>query len=103
MSFHGTWECSIATPVGRQDIKLYIRETDGTIAGRAVGVESVPFLDPTLENGHLRWSQKITKPMALTIRFDVTHEGDVLSGTAKPGILPAVKVVGHRLSHEAGE
>ena len=97
MSFDGQWTITIATPIGKQEVLLDIVNRDGRVEGRATqGDESVPFLDPVTEGDRIRWSQQITKPMRMTIKFDLTRQGDTLSGTAKPGILPSTKVAGAR-------
>lgn len=102
MSFEGQWHITIATPIGKQEVELQLTEHDGQVRGSATqGVETVPLLDPQLDGARLRWSQNVTKPMKLSIRFDVTRDGDTLSGTAKPGILPTVKVTGQRGSLRA--
>jgi hypothetical protein len=38
----------------------------------------------------LTWRQAVTKPLRLNLAFDVTVEGDTLSGVSKAGRLPAV-------------
>lgn len=97
MSFEGRWTVTIATPIGKQTVALQITQRDGEVSGFATqGDETVGLLDPRLDGERLRWSQNVTKPMKLSIRFDVMCDGDTLSGTAKPGILPSVKVVGQR-------
>lgn len=97
MSFDGRWQITIATPIGKQEVVLDIVDRDGQVSGTATqGDESVPLIDPVIEGDHIRWSQQITKPMRLKIKFDVTRQGDALSGTAKPGILPSTNVTGSR-------
>lgn len=97
MSFEGIWNITIATPIGKQEVALRLTERDGAVAGSATqGDEVVALLDPRLDGERLRWSQNVTRPMRLSITFDVIRDGDTLSGTAKPGILPGVKVVGRR-------
>jgi hypothetical protein len=56
----------------------------------------VTLVEPTLVGNHLTWSQAITKPLRLNLDFDVTIDGDTLSGTSKAGRLPRSKVVGTR-------
>lgn len=97
MSFDGQWRIAIPTPIGRQDVTLHIVDREGQLSGTAtLGDETVPFIDPVIDGTRIRWSQTVTKPMRLTIRFDLVREGDRLSGTAKPGILPATTVAGAR-------
>lgn len=97
MSFQGLWNVTIVTPIGKQEVELRLTQSDDKVSGTATqGRETVPLLDPQLDGERLRWSQSVTKPMKLAIKFDVTRDGDIMSGTAKPGILPSVKVTGQR-------
>jgi hypothetical protein len=57
----------------------------------------MPLIDPVLKGNRLTWSYTITKPMQLKLKFDVTVDGDTLTGTSKAGLLPASKVTGKRV------
>lgn len=97
MSFDGAWRILINTPVGKQIVALQIQDRDGTVSGTATqGDESVEMIDPVIDGNKIEWSQRITKPMKLTIKFSLTRDGDALSGSAKPGILPSSVVTGTR-------
>lgn len=98
MSFNGRWQIVIPTPMGKQEVTLEIIDRDGQLSGTATqGSETVPFIDPVVDGDTIRWSQQITKPMRLTVKFDLVREGDALSGKAKPGILPSTSIDGFRL------
>ena len=97
MNYVGHWKCRIHTPVGAQDMILVVECRDGVLRGQSRGDEFAPLTNLRVEDGRLRWTQQISKPMRLTIAFDVLCDGDSLSGTAKPGILPKVKVEGRRV------
>lgn len=97
MSFDGHWKIEIATPIGKQMVDLKIADRDGTVSGTATqGDETVDLIDPVVEGNAIRWSQQITKPMRMKIKFALTRDGDTLSGSAKPGILPSSAVTGTR-------
>jgi hypothetical protein len=97
--FGGSWDVTIATPIGDMAVVFDITEKDGAISGTARSVdETVDFLSPVAEGNRLTWSQDVTTPMRLTLKFDVTVEGDAMTGTSKPGMLPASKVEGTRSS-----
>lgn len=97
MTFGGRWLITIATPIGMQEVSLDIADDGREVVGTATqGDEVVPFLNISIDGDRIRWSQQITKPMRLTIKFDLIRNGDILSGTAKPGILPSSKVQGIR-------
>jgi len=97
--FDGQWDTTIATPVGRLQVKLSILTSNGAIQGTAIqGDEQVEFVHPVRHSNRLTWSLPITKPMRLNLKFDVTVDGDVMSGVAKAGMLPASKLTGKRIN-----
>ncbi|MGO4538269.1 DJ-1/PfpI family protein [Paenibacillus sp. 2TAB19] len=94
--FDGVWEATIATPVGKLAVTFHIATRDGGIIGTAKqGDEAaVSFVDPVLIGNRLSWTQRVTKPMKLNLKFIVEMDGsNRLIGTAKAGVLPASRVV----------
>ncbi|CAM4316916.1 DJ-1/PfpI family protein [Paenibacillus tarimensis] len=97
-AFDGNWDTTIATPVGKLPVRLFIATYNGVVHGKAVqGDETVDFLNPALVDGKLTWLLKISKPMRLNLKFEVAVEGDHLTGVAKAGMLPASKLTGRRI------
>ncbi|SFS45279.1 DJ-1/PfpI family protein [Paenibacillus sp. 453mf] len=97
--FDGDWDTTIATPVGKLEVKLSISIRNGTIQGKATqGDETVEFLNPLLQDNKLTWSLRITKPMRLNLKFEAAVGGDHMTGFARAGILPASKLTGKRVS-----
>ena len=99
LSLTGTWNISISTPIGTQFVVLELDSHDGMVEGVAKGsAETTKLLNPMLDGKRLTWKQSITKPMRLTLTFDVTIDGNTLIGTSKAGILPPCKVTGTRVA-----
>lgn len=97
----GNWDLVIATPIGKMAVVLELREVEGRLEGTARGsAEAVPLVDLVREGDSLTWRQGITRPMRLNLDFDVTVDGDALSGTSKAGRLPSSKVTGTRAQAE---
>ncbi|AZN39010.1 DJ-1/PfpI family protein [Paenibacillus albus] len=97
-SFDGTWDATIATPIGKLAVQLHISTINGLIQGQAIqGDEVSPFIAPILKGSTLCWSQRVTKPMRLNLNFEVAVSGDVMTGSAKAGILPASKLTAIRI------
>jgi putative intracellular protease/amidase len=97
--FDGNWDATIATPVGKMQVKLFIATSGGVIHGTATqGDETVELINPVLQNNRLTWALHITKPMRLNLKFEAYVEGDQLTGSAKAGILPASKLTGKRMA-----
>ena len=90
-------QVSIATPLGKQAVIFDILMENGSVRGTATqGDEIVDFIDPVIDDKRLTWSQSITKPFSMRLKFDVTVEGDFMSGSAKAGMLPASRLTGER-------
>lgn len=97
MTVEGTWDLSIATPIGKMEVVVELRRSEGVLAGTAHGAgEEVPLNDVVLDGDRLTWTQAITKPMRLNLAFDLTVDGDALRGVSRAGRLPASKVTGRR-------
>jgi hypothetical protein len=97
MTVAGTWNLTIKTPIGRQEVVLELVEVDGALHGTAIGAqETVPLVDPVLTGDQLTWRQSITKPMRLDLAFDLTVAGDSMTGTSRAGRLPRSKVTATR-------
>jgi hypothetical protein len=98
-TFAGTWDVTIDTLIGKITAVFDIGEDDGVIHGTARSdAETVEFFDVVADGDNLKWSQVVTTPMKLTLKFDVDVDGDVMTGTSKAGAFPASKVHGNRTS-----
>jgi hypothetical protein len=96
MSVEGTWQLVIHTPIGKQHATLELSTQDGVLRGTAV--DQPELTDLALDGNRLTWAQSITKPMRLNLTFDVTVDGDEMTGHSTAGRLPKSKVVGHRVA-----
>lgn len=93
----GTWRLRIAAPLGAQHVELVLTEAAERLEGVARSrAETVPLRDVVHDGRRLTWSQSITRPMRLHLRFDVTLDGDELRGTSTAGRLPSSAVRGTR-------
>ena len=77
------------TPIGTMIVVFDISEVNGVIQGVA---ETVDILDAVADGNRLTWTQMVTTLMKLTLKFNVTVEGDTMTGGYKAGIFPASKV-----------
>ena len=98
-TFAGLWDVTLATPIGKMAVVLDISDGDGVIRGTAATAdETVDFIDALADGNQLTWTQNVTTPMKLTLKFDVTVEGDEMTGGAKVGFMPASTLTGSRRS-----
>ncbi|HTT58425.1 MAG TPA: hypothetical protein VMF33_00085 [Acidimicrobiales bacterium] len=97
--FAGLWNATLYTPIGEMAATFDIHDDNGHITGTASnGKETVEILDAVADGNTLTWNMKVTTPMKLTLKFDITFDGDSMEGTSKAGILPSSRVVGTRAS-----
>lgn len=92
------------TPIGTiAAIYTFAPDTEG-IHGQARGTaETVPLEDIVVETAaggaeRVRWRQSVTKPMRLNLHFEVTVDGDEMTGVSRAGRLPRTPVNGRRSS-----
>ncbi len=97
--FAGSWDATLVTPIGTMLVVFDITENDGAIGGEAKSdAETVEILDAVADGNRLTWTQHVTTPMRLTLKFDVTVEGDTMTGSYKAGIFPLSTVNATRSS-----
>jgi hypothetical protein len=99
MSVEGTWNLVIDTPIGKQKAVVELSIKDGNLHGVArdqMHGEQVELVDLVLDGRRLTWAQSITRPLRLNLTFDMTVDGDEMTGRSKAGRLPSSKVIGHR-------
>ena len=91
--FAGAWNATLRTPIGVMKAVFHITDVDGVLGGVATSdAETVDIVDAVAEGNRLTWTQMVTTPMKLTLKFDVTVDGDTMSGGYKAGIFPSSKV-----------
>jgi hypothetical protein len=99
MSLTGTWQLSIATPMGERRFELdLVQHGPNQISGvsRYEQEDEQALTDPQLIGNTLTWKSPITRPIKVTARMELTFNGDAVTGTAKAGMIPAAKIVGRR-------
>lgn len=98
MSFTGSWDATMKTPIGSITAVFTFTEKDGAVTGVAVGSDgdAVAMTDLHTDGDHITWRQSITKPLRLNLEFSLTRDGDTLVGTSRAGRLPQTKVTAIR-------
>ena len=94
MELVGDWDVAIKTPIGSLAV-VYSFADDGSGTATLKG-ETVPLRDIVVAGQRVTWSQSVTKPMRLNLDFDVTVDGDHLTGHSRAGRLPRSAVTGVR-------
>ena len=88
MSADGTWTTTMNTPMGAQNGTMTLTTDGGGLSGKLSGPQGdIDLEDGTVDGDALTWKANITSPMALTLEFSATLDGDSISGDVKLGAM----------------
>lgn len=86
MSADGTWTTTMNTPMGAQNGTMDLASDGGTLTGTLSGPQgALDIVDGTIDGNDLTFKANVTSPMAITLEFAATIDGDNISGTVKLG------------------
>ncbi|HAO55096.1 MAG: hypothetical protein CMD77_04030 [Gammaproteobacteria bacterium] len=93
----GSWNVEINTPMGTQKPTLNLT-TDGTnLTGSMAGDQGTLELeDGKVDGDVLTWKASLTQPMAITLEFSCSVNGDEIAGTVKLGAFGEATLKGTR-------
>jgi len=97
MSFAGTWNIVMKTPMGDREIVMVMAEDGDSLSGtmEADG-NTIDVQNGKLADGRGTWKADLTQPMPITLEFDCAVDGDALDGTVKLGMFGSSSVSGTR-------
>jgi aerobic carbon-monoxide dehydrogenase large subunit len=73
-------------------------ETDGSaLRGYLAAAEGRQALAGTVEGNKLRFDLKVEKPLKITLKYDITIDGNKLAGKCKMGIFGSAKLSGQKI------
>lgn len=97
MSADGTWNTTMQTPMGPQQGKLLLKTDGNVLTGKLSGSQGeIEIKDGTVDGNSLVWKADITTPMAMTLEFSATVNGDEISGNVKLGAFGNASLTGTR-------
>lgn len=98
MAVEGTWKLVVKTPMGDQESTLVIQSSGGAFTGtQSAGQgDGRPIDALSVDGNDVSWKASITKPMAMTLEFSGTVDGDNIAGSVKLGMFGSAKFTGVR-------
>jgi cytochrome P450 len=92
------WKLTLKTPMGPQEMTMQILRERDTITGR---IDS-PMGGEVISNGkvdgdQLTWTMEAKKPVAIKLKFEVTVQGDSMTGHANLGMFGKAALSGQRV------
>jgi carbon-monoxide dehydrogenase large subunit len=92
----GAWKMVMATPMGPQEMVARFTTKGEILKGVLESPEGSQEFEGVVKGNVLKWEMKVTKPMSITLKYDLTVEGNSISGKAKLGMFGTAKVTGTR-------
>ena len=92
----GRWKMVLATPVGPQEIVGIFTTDHDALTGVLESAQGSQSFEGTVAGNRLKWEMKVAKPMPLTLKYDITVEGNKLTGKVKMGIFGSAQLTGER-------
>jgi aerobic carbon-monoxide dehydrogenase large subunit len=94
----GLWKMVLATPLGPQTFSGRFATQGNVITGTLSSGDMEPqnFVG-TVDGNRLKWDLKVTKPISITLKYDLEVDGDRLVGKVKMGIFGNAKLTGERM------
>ena len=97
MSADGTWNVTMDTPMGAQQMTITFVTDGGKLSGKLAGGQGeMEFTDGTVDGNDLAWTVKLEQPMPMEIETTATVDGDNLTGESKLGSFGTAKLTGTR-------
>jgi len=89
-SIEGVWTLTVKGPTGPMDSLLRIESRDGQLSGIQSGEGSesaVESLSYDAATGKIEWTNRIAKPMKMSLKFAGRVDGATMSGKVKAGFM----------------
>lgn len=97
MSADGTWNTTMNTPMGAQNGTMTLSTDGAALSGKLSGPQGeIELEDGSVDGNSLSWKASITSPMAMTLEFSATIDGDEIKGDVKLGAFGNADFTGTR-------
>ena len=97
MSADGTWNTTMNTPMGAQNGTMELKTDGASLSGTLTSPQgTIELEDGAVDGDALTWKAAITTPMAMTLEFSATVDGDSMSGDVKLGTFGNATFTGTR-------
>ena len=93
----GDWKMVLSTPMGPQEMSGHFESEGQSLSGYLSSPEGQQSFTGIVEGNRVKFDLKVVKPMKITLKYDLTVEGDKLTGKVKMGIFGSAKLMGERV------
>jgi carbon-monoxide dehydrogenase large subunit len=92
----GDWKMVMSTPMGPQEMTGHFETHGQSVRGYLSSPQGQQSFTGTVEGNRVKFDLKVEKPMKITLKYDITVEGDRLTGKVKMGIFGSAKLTAVR-------
>lgn len=93
----GNWNMVLKTPMGPQAMVAHFDCDGDAVSGWLEAPEGRQvFAGGVLSGSQLKFEMKVEKPMKITLKYDLTFDGQTVLGKCKMGMFGSAKVTGER-------
>ena len=93
----GRWKIVLATPMGAQEMTGRFLTEGDVVRGTLESSAGSQDFEGKIAGNTVKWEMKVTKPVSLTLKYDLQVDGDKMTGKVKMGFFGTAKVSGERL------
>ncbi|MBW8753685.1 MAG: xanthine dehydrogenase family protein molybdopterin-binding subunit [Sphingomonadales bacterium] len=93
----GRWKMVMDTPMGAQEMIGQFTTDGDRLTGVLESPDGSQDFTGTVAGNRLKWEMKVTKPMPITLKYDLTVEGDAIAGKVKLGMFGSAELTGARV------
>ncbi|HEX8388563.1 MAG TPA: hypothetical protein VF636_06065 [Sphingomonas sp.] len=92
----GTYECTVKSPLGDQNMTLTVNSDGSSWTGNVSGAMGSSDVNGEVQGQHITWKQQMTVPMPMTLDCQATIDGDTVTGTVGAGAFGSFPLNGSR-------
>lgn len=92
----GTWDCTVKSPLGDQNMTMTVQTDGGSFTGTSSGAMGSADVHGEANGNTITWKMSITVPMPMTLDCEATADGDTLTGSVGAGAFGSFPLSGTR-------
>jgi len=96
MAVDGTYNCTVKSPLGDQNLSLTVKSEGSTFSGTASGAMGASDVSGTVNGNTIAWKQQVSVPMPMTLDCEATVDGDTVTGSVGAGAFGSFPLSGSR-------
>jgi hypothetical protein len=97
MAVDGKWDVTLNSPMGEQAMAMELKSDGSSLSGSLKSpMGAMDITEGSIDGDAVTWKVALEQPMAMTLEFAATIDGDTMSGEAQMGTFGAAPFTGKR-------